>query len=241
MPASCRRFAGSCLICQRRSTSRPSRPAAIVDQPAGVHRAGHPGPADPAGPGGPALGDESTLLLTEYLAAHVQQLAVLIVGTYRDDEVGRAHPLARVVGQLTRRRLGSRIALQRLAEDQVGAMLRGLADDEPPQELVRAIDAETEGNPFFVEEVFLHLVESGVLVDQDGRFRRDLRIDELDVPDSIRLVIGERLGRLSRTTRRVLTAGALLAASLRRRSSSTCPGSSPTRSPTPLRRRNRRA
>jgi class 3 adenylate cyclase/tetratricopeptide (TPR) repeat protein len=154
--------------------------------------------------------DESTLLLTEYLAAHVQQLAVLIVGTYRDDEVGRAHPLARVVGQLTRRRLGSRIALQRLAEDQVGAMLRGLADDEPPQELVRAIDAETEGNPFFVEEVFLHLVESGVLVDQDGRFRRDLRIDELDVPDSIRLVIGERLGRLSRTTRQVLTAGALL-------------------------------
>lgn len=154
--------------------------------------------------------DESTLLLTEYLAAHVQQLPVLIAGTYRDDEVGRSHPLSRMVGQLTRRRLGSRIAVQRLAEDQVGAMLGGLAGDAPPEELVRAIDAESEGNPFFIEEVFLHLAESGVLLDQDGRFRRDLRIDELDVPDSVRLVIGERLGRLSRTTRQVLAAGALL-------------------------------
>jgi predicted ATPase len=49
-----------------------------------------------------------------------------------------------------------------------------------------------------------------VLLDQDGRFRRDLQIDELDVPDSVRLVIGERLGRLSPTTRQVLAAGALL-------------------------------
>jgi tetratricopeptide (TPR) repeat protein len=155
-------------------------------------------------------GDESTLLLMEYLAAHVQQLPVLIVGTYRDDEVGLTHPLSAMVGQLTRRRLGSRIALHRLAEDQVGAMLGGLAGDQPPQGLVRAIDAESEGNPFFIEEVFLHLVESGVLLDHDGRFRRDLRIDELDVPDSVRLVIGERLGRLSRTTRQVLAASALL-------------------------------
>jgi class 3 adenylate cyclase/tetratricopeptide (TPR) repeat protein len=154
--------------------------------------------------------DESTLLLMEYLAAHLQQLPVLIAGTYRDDEIGLAHPLSRMLGKLTRRRLGSRIPLHRLAEDQVGAMLRGLAGDQPPQGLVRAIDAESEGNPFFIEEVFLHLVESGVLLDQDGRFRRDLRIDELDVPDSVRLVIGERLGRLSRTTRQVLAAGALL-------------------------------
>ena len=154
--------------------------------------------------------DQSTLMLMEYLAAHLQQLPVLIAGTYRDDEIGRSHPLSRMLGQLTRRRLGSRIAVHRLPEDQVRAMLRGLAGDEPPEELVRAIDAESEGNPFFIEEVFLHLAESGVLFDQDGRFRRDLRIDELDVPDSVRLVIGERLGRLSRTTRQVLAAGALL-------------------------------
>ena len=41
------------------------------------------------------------------------------------------------------------------------------------------IHRETEGNPFFVEEVYLHLVESRVLLDEHGRLRSDLRLDEV--------------------------------------------------------------
>ena len=55
------------------------------------------------------------------------------------------------------------------------------------------IRRETEGNPFFVEEVYLALVESGVLLDEHGRLRSDLRLDEVSVPESIRLVVGQRL------------------------------------------------
>jgi class 3 adenylate cyclase/tetratricopeptide (TPR) repeat protein len=154
--------------------------------------------------------DDSTLLLMEYLARHLEQMPVLVVGSYRDAEIELSHPLSRVVGQLTRRYLATRIALPRLPEDEVSAMIRGLAGQEPPDGLVHAIDAESEGNPFFVEEVFLHLVESGVLLDDHGRFRRDLRIGALGVPDSVRLVIGERLTRLSQVTRDVLAAGAVL-------------------------------
>src|SRR5512133_469042 len=49
--------------------------------------------------------DESTVLLTEYLAPLLPEMPVLMLGTYRDAEVELDHPLARVVGQLEHRRL----------------------------------------------------------------------------------------------------------------------------------------
>jgi tetratricopeptide (TPR) repeat protein len=152
---------------------------------------------------------EATLLLTEYLAPLLPDMPVLVLGTYRDDEVDLHHLLARVIGQLGRRRLVERLSLRRLSFDGVRAMVLALAGQPVPEQLLRVIDRETEGNPFFVEEVYLHLVESGVLLDEYGRVRADLRLDELSVPESIRLVLGQRLGRLATSTREVLVAAAV--------------------------------
>jgi class 3 adenylate cyclase/tetratricopeptide (TPR) repeat protein len=153
--------------------------------------------------------DESTVLLTEYLAPLLPEMPVLILGTYRDLEVDLYHPLSQVIGQLRRRRLVEQLNLRRLSFDGVRAMLRALTGQAAPEELVQVIDSETEGNPFFVEEIYLHLVESGVLFDDDGVLRQGLRIDELSVPESIRLVVGERLDRLTPATREVLVAAAV--------------------------------
>ena len=136
-------------------------------------------------------------------------MPVLVLGTYREVEVDLQHPLARVIGQLGRRRLLERVTLRRLSFDGVRAMLQALAGQPAPEQLVRVIDRETEGNPFFVEEVYLHLVESGVLLDEHGRVRPDLRLDEVSVPESIRLVLGQRLDRLAASTREVLVAAAV--------------------------------
>ncbi len=153
--------------------------------------------------------DGSTLLLTEYLAPLLPEMPVRIIGTYRDDEVDASHPLARVIAQLGRRRLLDRISLRRLSFGGVRSMVEALAGQPPPEQLVRVIDSETEGNPFFVEELYLHLAESGVLLDESGRIRADLAVDEASVPESIRLVVGERLARLSRPTRETLVAAAV--------------------------------
>src|SRR4030095_3976807 len=136
-------------------------------------------------------------------------MPVLVLGTYRDDEVDLHHLLARVIGQLARRRLVEQVSLRRLSFDGVRAMLQALAGQPAPEQLARVIDRETEGNPFFVEEVYLHLVESGVLLDQDGRVRAALRLEDLSVPEGIRLVLGQRLGRLAASTREVLVAAAV--------------------------------
>ena len=153
--------------------------------------------------------DESSLLLTEYLAPLLPEMPVLLLGTYRDGEVDLSHPLTRVIGQLERRRLLERVSLRRLSFDGVRAMLRALAGQPAPEELTQLISRETDGNPFFVEELYLHLVESGVLLDEHDRLRRDLRLDEVSVPESIRLVLGQRLDRLASSTREVLVAAAV--------------------------------
>jgi class 3 adenylate cyclase/tetratricopeptide (TPR) repeat protein len=152
--------------------------------------------------------DESSVLLLEYLTPQLASMWALIIGTYRDSEVDASHPLARILNQLVRWRLGVRVALDPLAEGDVGAMVRGLAGEEAPPGLVHAINAQSDGNPFFVEEVYVHLAESGVLLDEQGRFRTDLHMEELDLPDSVRLVIGGRLARLSNAARTALAAAA---------------------------------
>jgi predicted ATPase len=63
---------------------------------------------------------------------------------------------------------------------------------------------ETKGNPFFVEELFRHLAEENRLYDAEGTFRAEIKIAELEVPQSVRLVVWRRLARLSESAQRIL-------------------------------------
>ena len=154
--------------------------------------------------------DDATLLLLEHVAGHLEETPALIVGTYRDVDLEVSRPLAKTLQQLVRERLVEKIALSRLDEQGVARMLDGLSGLETPTALVAKIHDETEGNPFFVEEVYLHLEEEGRLFDSAGRWRTDLSLDELDVPEGVRLVVGRRLERLSREERSALTAAAVI-------------------------------
>src|SRR5215217_6424501 len=70
--------------------------------------------------------DESTVLLTEYLAPLLPEMPVLILGTYRDQEVDLHHPLAEVIDQLKRAGLDELVTLRRLSYDGVQEVLDGL-------------------------------------------------------------------------------------------------------------------
>lgn len=154
--------------------------------------------------------DEPTLLLLEHLAEELHDMPALVIGTYRDVELEVDRPLARSLEGLLRRRLAERIPLKRLGQDAVAEMLAALAGQDPPPEVVTVVYEETEGNAFFVEEVFQHLHEEGRLLDERGRWRRDVRVGEVDVPESVRLVIGRRLQRLPDEARKVLAAASTI-------------------------------
>jgi tetratricopeptide (TPR) repeat protein len=153
--------------------------------------------------------DESTLALFVYLAIRIAQLPVVIIGTYRSGYSDTNPALVRTLEELIR--LGVRPQkLGGLSKDDVGQMLQGLSQREAPESLLSLIFEESQGYPFFVEEVYRHLVEEGKVFDTAGQFRKDIQIDEIEVPANVRLIISRRLERLDENEHRALAAAAVI-------------------------------
>jgi tetratricopeptide (TPR) repeat protein len=159
--------------------------------------------------------DQPSLLLLQHIARRFKGGRLIVVGTYRDVELDRSHPLSGVLAELRHERLHERLLLRRLSESEVRELIEAILQqkmaDGSSAAFVRAVLRETEGNPFFIEEVLRHLVESRGLYRSEGRWVTDARsIAELGIPEGVRDVISRRLSRLSQTTNRVLTAAAVL-------------------------------
>jgi DNA-binding CsgD family transcriptional regulator/tetratricopeptide (TPR) repeat protein len=99
--------------------------------------------------------DRSTRDLVAFLAALLRSGRVLVVGTFRSDELDRRHPLRRLLGELARNRRVQRLELPRFTRAEVAELLAGLLGADPPARLVDDIYARSEGNPFFAEELLL--------------------------------------------------------------------------------------
>jgi serine/threonine protein kinase/tetratricopeptide (TPR) repeat protein len=154
--------------------------------------------------------DEPTLLLLEHHARSLGNTPMLALCTYRDVELEVTGAFSRTLERLLRERQATRMQLRRLPLENVKAMLGALGGQTPPQPLVRAVFDETDGNPFFVEEVFRHLAEEGKLFDDAGEWLPTIGVGELHVPDSVRLVLDRRLSRLPEEARRVLITAAVI-------------------------------
>ncbi len=153
--------------------------------------------------------DAPSVALLEHLARHPDQSPLLVVGTYRDTDLSRSHPLAGTLGELRRERRFERITLDGLDPPQVSELIASLIGRPAPADVAASIHAETEGNPFFVEEVVAHLREVGAL-DPSGRWGSAVTIEEWGIPEGLREVIGRRLQRLEEPAARVLGVAAVI-------------------------------
>jgi predicted ATPase len=156
--------------------------------------------------------DEATLLLVEHLVRRLAEAPLLVVVAYRDTETPAGRPFARTLERLRRPHEApvELLTLTRLPSAAVAALLQRLSGREPPPSLVDVIIGETEGNPFFVGEVYRYLVEAGRLLDETGAWRTDVRVGDVDVPQTVRLAIAGRLGRVSLECRRLLGVAAVI-------------------------------
>ncbi len=139
--------------------------------------------------------------------------AVLLVVTYRDTDIDRVHPLARAIADLRREPRVERIALRGMTTDELESLLAAAGGqdlDEIGQAFAANLARETEGNPFFVGEILRHLVDSGMLVQEDGRWQGTVTVDEVGIPEGIRDVIGRRLTRLSEAVNDTLRTAAVV-------------------------------
>ena len=91
--------------------------------------------------------DKPSLLLLEFVARELAGARLLLVGTYRDMELSRQHPLAETLGELTRERLFQRILLRGLTQEDVSRFIEDTSGITPPQGLVESVYQQTEGTP----------------------------------------------------------------------------------------------
>jgi DNA-binding CsgD family transcriptional regulator len=97
--------------------------------------------------------DGSTRGLLAFLVRNLRHGRLLLVMTYRSDELHRRHPLRPFLAELDRGRRVERLELARFGPAEVAAQLAGIRGAPPPAELVERIHARSGGNAFFVEEL----------------------------------------------------------------------------------------
>ncbi|MEZ4767413.1 MAG: AAA family ATPase [Caldilineales bacterium] len=154
--------------------------------------------------------DQGTLSLLRYLLRSLRSDRVLVLAAYREVELTRSHPLAAALVDWNRERLVTRLPLGRLSRADTTELLNSLLGaGGVSADFADLVYRETEGNPFFVEEVIKALVEQEEIYRAGDRWQRR-QIHELTVPQSIKEAIGRRLNRLSETGAETLVTAAAL-------------------------------
>ena len=160
--------------------------------------------------------DPSSLELIHHVALHTRNLPILILGAYREVELERTHPLSKLLVDLNHERLLTRERVRRFTASETEGFLAAQLGNELPPGLSKMIHEQTEGNPFFIEELVHGLVEDSHLIWNDTarryEFATNSSVDELagQIPQGIRAAIGTRLDRLDPSAQQALTLAAII-------------------------------
>ncbi len=148
--------------------------------------------------------DDLSLEILAAYASRLPDLPVLVIGTYRSDELYPRIPMREWRARLVTQRLGEEARLGRLSADDTATMTTILLESGLPasRDVVEAIQERTDGIPLHVEELL------GVLRGADGQISQD--IDRAAVPDTIESTVRERLERRSPRARALAEAGSVI-------------------------------
>ena len=139
--------------------------------------------------------DASTLELLDYMTRRLRSSRIMVLGTYRRDELHRKHPLQPMI-QGWRRAGTTIIELEPLDADQVADMVHAIFDvREVSQDTRRFLHERSEGNPFVLEEILKAAVDRGDFYRTESGWGRK-ELSEMRLPDSVKATILLRLHRL---------------------------------------------
>ncbi|AGP34817.1 AAA family ATPase [Sorangium cellulosum] len=167
--------------------------------------------------------DAGSLQLLEQLATYAGSEHLLLIGAYRDNEVGPAHPLRLTLAEARKRGAAvSELVLAPLSAAHVGALVAETvhaphAPAEQVEPLSRLVYEKTGGNPFFVLQFLIALHQEGLIAfdAEEGRWRWDIAaIRDKGFTDNVVDLMAGKLMRLSAPTREALTLAACLGSSL---------------------------
>jgi tetratricopeptide (TPR) repeat protein len=145
--------------------------------------------------------DCGTLDLLQFLSAHLREMSVMLIGLYRPDEVipleDEPHPLHQTLQQMAKDDLYHEIVLRPLDEQDTYALLDSVFPSPGfPSSFRKVVFEETEGNPLFIISVLRALLESKVIIRQEGKWVLTKELSKISIPDNVEKVIQGRLERL---------------------------------------------
>lgn len=154
---------------------------------------------------------EPDLELIRFLLRSPRDTSILIILSYRDTEIDPRGSLQQLIRDAYRERQVERIALSRIGEHGARQLIGAVLDSPAhaiSRPLAQAIQREAEGVPFFIEELVLHLFETGALK-KDGKTWSIDHKAEIDIPQSIHAVVTSRLMSLSQPAQDTLAIAAI--------------------------------
>ncbi|UCE37063.1 MAG: tetratricopeptide repeat protein [Thermoplasmata archaeon] len=154
--------------------------------------------------------DDGSLQLLHYLARNIQNSRVMICATYRPEEIenirGEVHPLSKTLRRMRPEKLFYEIGLQRFDEKSTASMIESMLKIQNiPEAFIHRLYLESEGNPFFIEEVVTSLVNEGLIDPKDYAWDTKFDPSKIHIPSTIRDVIGRRMDRLDEETKAILS------------------------------------
>jgi len=153
--------------------------------------------------------DRSTVAMIRHLIRFVPRERILILGAYPDIELDADHPLVDLLGVVAREAGVEHVDVKALEAPDVTRLLAAYAGHEVEERVGEAWYRQTEGNPFFIQELLRHLIEEGTLFQgPEGRWITAKPLAQLGVPQRVREVVTRRVARLSRPAQQLLQAAA---------------------------------
>jgi len=164
--------------------------------------------------------DHLSLALLHYLARKCRNSRLLIIGTYRLEELIRTkeeklHPLEQTMFSMSREDLLVKMELDCLKQNDFPEFFRSIFGFSADEEFVKKLYKETEGNPLFALETLNLLVEEGVLLEKEGQWTLAAPLEKIGIPSKVQEVIAQRIARLEREERELIDLAAVCGFSFR--------------------------
>jgi DNA-binding NarL/FixJ family response regulator/tetratricopeptide (TPR) repeat protein len=151
--------------------------------------------------------DPTSRDLIHFITHHIHSLPMMMLLTYRTDEIPAGHPVHRMVSAVSREPDVARLQLAPLTQKEVALLVADMFGEEPATEVTQAIARRTEGNPLFVEELVHMLFE---MRPEHWPHYSAEDVAEVTIPTTVSEMVQERLTPLSDDARDALLVASVI-------------------------------
>ncbi len=152
---------------------------------------------------------EADFELLGYLVRNISDLPVLICCAYRVEEIGEKHPLTQFLRAMSREHRFEKIELQGLGFNDISRLLNMILGSGTPEKIAEMLHRETNGNPFYVEEIIRSFVEDGTVYRDNSRWRfKD--VEKIALPSSVEDLLRRRFEGVDQELKDLLTLASVI-------------------------------